>query len=136
MTRSIPGINKLKGTITPLGISLGMHGNIPGQASAGYSWAFLLQSRTHGCVLRRSSFVNREALCGMSVSVSLHAKYEIRFTRNARSGDFATNRHEYCGPVWTLSKGKKRGLVSPKRGGREQGRTLSAQPSCEDRVAS
>jgi hypothetical protein len=28
------------------------------------------------------------------VSVSSHARYEIRFTRNAFSGDFATNRHE------------------------------------------
>jgi hypothetical protein len=28
------------------------------------------------------------------VSVSSHARYEIRFTRNAFSGDFATNRHK------------------------------------------
>jgi hypothetical protein len=29
--------------------------------------------------------------------VSSHARYEIHFTRNALSGDFATNRHELCG---------------------------------------
>jgi hypothetical protein len=38
--------------------------------------------------------VVREAWGGMSVSVLSYASYEIRFTRNAHSGDFATNRHE------------------------------------------
>jgi hypothetical protein len=36
----------------------------------------------------------REAQGRMSMSVSSHARHEIRFTRNALSGDFATNRHE------------------------------------------
>ena len=43
---------------------------------------------------REASFVKREAQDGKSVSVSLHARYEIRFTRNALSGAFATNLHE------------------------------------------
>jgi hypothetical protein len=34
--------------------------------------------------------VKREAQDGMNVSVSSHARYEIRFTRNALSGDFTT----------------------------------------------
>jgi hypothetical protein len=53
------------------------------------------------CCNRRStalaceaSFVKREAQDGKSVSVSSHARYEIRFTRNALSGDVAMNRHE------------------------------------------
>jgi hypothetical protein len=44
-------------------------------------------------LLRTSSLVKREAQGGMSVSVSSYAKYEIRFTRNALSGEFVTNRH-------------------------------------------
>ena len=46
------------------------------------------------CCNRGSATLAREAQDGMSVSVSSHARYEIRFTRNALSGDFATNRHE------------------------------------------
>ena len=46
---------------------------------------------------RQASFVKREAQERMSVSVSSHARYEIRFTRNELSDDLATNRHEYCG---------------------------------------
>jgi uncharacterized protein with beta-barrel porin domain len=38
---------------------------------------------------REASFVKREAQDGMSVSVSSHASYEIRFTRNAFSGGLA-----------------------------------------------
>jgi hypothetical protein len=43
---------------------------------------------------REVYLVKREAQDKMSVSVSSHARHEIRFTRNALSGDFATNRHE------------------------------------------
>ena len=39
---------------------------------------------------REAAFVKREAQDGKSVSVSSHARYEIRFTRNALVGDFAT----------------------------------------------
>ena len=86
-------------------------------SSPHYSRALLLQSRIRRCdrpgrrsaaLGREASFVKREAQDGQSVSVSLHARYEIRpatgsgrpepvegrFTRNARSGAFATNRHE------------------------------------------
>ena len=35
----------------------------------------------------------------MNVSVSLHAKYEIRFTRNVVLRDFASNHDELCGLV-------------------------------------
>jgi hypothetical protein len=40
------------------------------------------------------SHVKREAQDGKSLSVSLHARYELRFTRNALSGGVAMNRHE------------------------------------------
>jgi len=46
------------------------------------------------CCNRGFAALAREAQDGKSVSVSSHARYEIRFTRNARLGDFATNRHE------------------------------------------
>ena len=51
-------------------------------------------NRRSAALAREASFVKREAQDGKSVSVSSHARYEIRFTRNALSGDFATNRHE------------------------------------------
>jgi len=51
-------------------------------------------NRRSAALAREASFVKREAQDGKSVSVSLHARYEIRFTRNALSGDFATNRRE------------------------------------------
>jgi hypothetical protein len=51
-------------------------------------------NRGFSALAREASFVKREAQDGKSVSVSSHARYEIRFTRNALSGDFATNRHE------------------------------------------
>jgi hypothetical protein len=51
-------------------------------------------NRRSAALAREASFVKREAQDGKSVSVSLHARYEMRFTRNALSGDFATNRHE------------------------------------------
>ena len=54
-------------------------------------------NRRSAALAGEASFVKREAQDGMSVSVSLHARYEIRFTRNVLSGDFATNRHELCG---------------------------------------
>ena len=49
------------------------------------------------CLAREASFVKRESQDGRSTSVSLHARYGIRFTRNALLSDFATNRHELCG---------------------------------------
>jgi hypothetical protein len=49
--------------------------------------------------------VKREAQDGKSVSVSLHASYEIRFTRDALSGDFATNRYEYGVDDVNLNRG-------------------------------
>src|SRR6266850_469786 len=49
------------------------------------------------CCNLRSAALAREAQEGKSVSVSSHARYEIRFTRNALWGDFATNRLEQCG---------------------------------------
>ena len=51
-------------------------------------------NRRSAAFAREASFVKREAQDGKSVSVSSHARYEIRFTRNAFSGDFATNRYE------------------------------------------
>jgi hypothetical protein len=38
--------------------------------------------------------LQREAQEGKSVSVFFHARYEIRFTRNALLGNFETNRDE------------------------------------------
>jgi hypothetical protein len=38
--------------------------------------------------------VKREVQDGMSLSISSHARYAIRFTRNALSGAFATNLQE------------------------------------------
>jgi len=51
-------------------------------------------NRRSAALAREAWFVKREGQDGKSVSVSSHARYEIRFTRNALSGDFATNRHE------------------------------------------
>jgi hypothetical protein len=72
-------------------------------------------------LLRALSLMKRETQGGMSVSVSSHARYEVRFTRNALSGNFATNRHESCGLTrykesggtkicqWTLGAGRVSG---------------------------
>jgi len=46
------------------------------------------------CCNRRSAALASEAQDGRSLSVSSHAKYEVRFTRNGLSGGVATNRHE------------------------------------------
>ncbi len=46
------------------------------------------------CCNRRSAALACEAQDGKSVSVSSHARYEIRFTGNGLSGGVATNRHE------------------------------------------
>ena len=51
-------------------------------------------NRGFAVFVREASFVKREAQEGKSVPVSFHARYEIRFTRNALWGDFATNHHE------------------------------------------
>ena len=67
-------------------------------------------------MLRRLSFVTREAQDGMSVSS--HVRCEMHITRNARSGDSATSRHESCGLTSLLRK-ILRGWVSRSYGRRQ-----------------
>jgi len=51
-------------------------------------------NRRSAALAGEASFVKRETQDGKCVSVSSHARYEIRFTRNELSGDFAANRQE------------------------------------------
>ncbi len=56
-------------------------------------------NRRSATLAREVSFVKREAQYGKSVSVSSHARDEIRFTRNALSGDFTRSHHDKYGLV-------------------------------------
>jgi hypothetical protein len=63
-------------------------------------------NRRSAALARETSFVKHEAQDGKNESISTHARYEIRFMRNALSGDFATNLHESCG-LWDSPVPKK-----------------------------